>query len=143
MLIASEASLFAAFIGTFFYLRFQPPLAAARRPRSRAWSSPIVLAALLADELPDAGCFARGARAAGSAGRGSSSRSRSRPDGYLVYAGPRLLGPDLQRLTPTGNAYSSIHFVLLGADHAHVFVGILFYVWLLWKLAARPHDLPR
>ena len=25
--------------------------------------------------------------------------------------------------------------MLLGADHAHVFVGLLFNVWLLWKLA--------
>ena len=40
-----------------------------------------------------------------------------------------------QKLTIDKDAYSSIHFVLLGADHAHVFVGILFNVWLRWKLA--------
>jgi heme/copper-type cytochrome/quinol oxidase subunit 3 len=32
------------------------------------------------------------------------------------------------------NAYTSIYFTLLGADHAHVFVGLLFSLWLLAKL---------
>ncbi len=32
------------------------------------------------------------------------------------------------------DAYSSIYFTLLGADHAHVFVGLVLSVWLLWKL---------
>jgi heme/copper-type cytochrome/quinol oxidase subunit 3 len=36
---------------------------------------------------------------------------------------------------PQDNAYSSIYYTLLGADHAHVAVGILLGVWLLWKLA--------
>jgi heme/copper-type cytochrome/quinol oxidase subunit 3 len=40
----------------------------------------------------------------------------------------------LRRSTPQDNAYSSIYYLLLGADHVHVAVGILFVVWLLWKL---------
>jgi heme/copper-type cytochrome/quinol oxidase subunit 3 len=32
------------------------------------------------------------------------------------------------------DAYSSIYFTLLGADHGHVFLGILLDLWLLWKL---------
>jgi len=32
------------------------------------------------------------------------------------------------------DAYSSIYFTLLGADHAHVIVGILLSLWLVWKL---------
>ena len=35
----------------------------------------------------------------------------------------------------TRDAYSSIYYTLLGADHAHVALGILFDVWLLAKLA--------
>jgi heme/copper-type cytochrome/quinol oxidase subunit 3 len=35
----------------------------------------------------------------------------------------------------TRDAYSSIYYVLLGADHGHVFIGIVFNLWLLWKLA--------
>ena len=33
------------------------------------------------------------------------------------------------------NAYSSIYYTLLGADHAHVLLGAIFSVWLLAKLA--------
>ena len=36
---------------------------------------------------------------------------------------------------PQDNAYSSIYYTLLGADHVHVAVGILLVVWLLGKLA--------
>jgi heme/copper-type cytochrome/quinol oxidase subunit 3 len=35
---------------------------------------------------------------------------------------------------PQDNAYSSIYYTLLGADHVHVAVGIVLVVWLLWKL---------
>src|SRR5581483_10254632 len=41
---------------------------------------------------------------------------------------------ELHREQPRDNAYSSIHYVLLGADHAHVAIGLLLVVWLLWKL---------
>jgi heme/copper-type cytochrome/quinol oxidase subunit 3 len=53
---------------------------------------------------------------------------------YLVYA-VHDYSDQLKKLPIGKDAYSSIHFVLLGADHAHVFVGILFNLWLLWKLA--------
>jgi heme/copper-type cytochrome/quinol oxidase subunit 3 len=33
------------------------------------------------------------------------------------------------------DAYSSIYYTLLGADHAHVALGILFNLWLLGALA--------
>jgi heme/copper-type cytochrome/quinol oxidase subunit 3 len=42
---------------------------------------------------------------------------------------------DLKVFTPQQHAYGSLYFTLLGADHAHVAVGILFNLWLLWKLA--------
>jgi heme/copper-type cytochrome/quinol oxidase subunit 3 len=41
----------------------------------------------------------------------------------------------LHRFDITRDAYSSIYYTLLGADHAHVFLGILFNLWLLGKLA--------
>ena len=48
----------------------------------------------------------------------------------------------LQRFHVSRDAYSSIYYTLLGADHAHVAVGVLLGLWLLWKLARRPHGLP-
>jgi heme/copper-type cytochrome/quinol oxidase subunit 3 len=54
---------------------------------------------------------------------------------YLAYE-VRDYAHQLQATTPQDNAYSSIYYTLLGADHAHVFVGILLTLWLLWKVRA-------
>jgi heme/copper-type cytochrome/quinol oxidase subunit 3 len=54
--------------------------------------------------------------------------------GYLAYE-VHDFHDQLQTFDITRDAYSSIYYVLLGADHAHVFVGVLFNFWLLWKLA--------
>jgi heme/copper-type cytochrome/quinol oxidase subunit 3 len=53
--------------------------------------------------------------------------------GYLGWAIHDFLD-QLGRSRPQDNAYSSIYYTLLGADHAHVAVGVLLTVWLLWKL---------
>jgi heme/copper-type cytochrome/quinol oxidase subunit 3 len=53
--------------------------------------------------------------------------------GYLVYEIHDYVH-QLHRSAPQDNAYSSIYYTLLGADHAHVAIGILLVVWLLWKL---------
>jgi len=54
--------------------------------------------------------------------------------GYFAYEVDDY-ADELHRSPITTDAYTSIHYVLLGADHAHVFIGILFNIWLLWKLA--------
>ena len=54
--------------------------------------------------------------------------------GYLAYEVDDY-ADELGRSPLGTDAYTSIHYVLLGADHAHVFVGILLNAWLLWKLA--------
>jgi heme/copper-type cytochrome/quinol oxidase subunit 3 len=53
--------------------------------------------------------------------------------GYLVYEVHDYFD-QLRASTPQDGAYGSIYYTLLGADHAHVAIGILFVVWLLWKL---------
>ena len=42
---------------------------------------------------------------------------------------------DLARVRPQGSSYASIYVTLVGADHAHVFVGLLLDLWLLARLA--------
>jgi heme/copper-type cytochrome/quinol oxidase subunit 3 len=42
---------------------------------------------------------------------------------------------ELHTSTPSHDAYESIYYVLLGADHAHVWIGIFLVTWLLVKLA--------
>ena len=54
--------------------------------------------------------------------------------GYLVYEIHDYV-QQLHASTPQDDAYGSIYYTLLGADHAHVAVGILLVAWLLWKLA--------
>jgi cytochrome c oxidase subunit 3 len=135
MLIASEGVLFAAFVGTFFYLRFNNhPWPMHGDPEPRVIVPLVATAILSATSLLMEGAW-RATR------RGRLGRTRSLitlavviQSAYLVYA-VHDYSDQLKKLPIGKDAYSSIHFVLLGADHAHVFVGILFNLWLLWKLA--------
>ena len=54
--------------------------------------------------------------------------------GYLAYE-IQDFGDQLRAFGIARNAYSSIYYTLLGADHAHVAVGLLLDAWLLAKLA--------
>lgn len=40
---------------------------------------------------------------------------------------------DLKKFSPSATSYASIYFTLVGAHHAHVFVGILLSGWLLLR----------
>ena len=134
MFIATEATLFAVMIASYFYLRFKnlqwPPHGI---PEPKVVLPLAMLALLLATSVP-----VHLASLAGRAGRLVAVRA------FLVLA---LLGQaaylavsiheyvdDLKRFTPQTHAYGSIYYTLLGADHAHVAVGLLFSLWLLAKL---------
>jgi cytochrome c oxidase subunit III len=134
MLVASEATLFGTLIGSYYYLRFGaphwPPLGT---PAPRVVVPLIMVGVLATTSLPMQ-------LAANAARRGRLGTTRALlvlalavQCGYLVWAVHDYLH-QLQNSTPQDNAYSSIYYVLLGADHAHVGVGILLVVWLLWKL---------
>jgi heme/copper-type cytochrome/quinol oxidase subunit 3 len=53
--------------------------------------------------------------------------------GYLAWQ-IVLFAADLGRFSPSGSAYGSIYFTLLGADHAHVAFGLLLNLWVLARL---------
>lgn len=135
MLIASEGVLFAAFIGTFFYLRFNDPRWPPPGDEHPRVILPIVWAVVLAGTSPVMQLSWRAARR-GRLGtvRALVALALAVQTAYLVWEVHDYR--DELHSMPIGNdAYTSIHYVLLGADHAHVFVGLLFDVWLLWKLA--------
>jgi heme/copper-type cytochrome/quinol oxidase subunit 3 len=46
-----------------------------------------------------------------------------------------LFRHDLNDFTPQGSAYGSIYFTLLAAHHAHVLLGILLDLTVMWKLS--------
>jgi cytochrome c oxidase subunit III len=135
MLVASEATLFGTFIGTYYYLRFEsthwPPLGT---PEPRVVVPLIMVGILATTSLPMQ-------LAANAVRRGRLWTTRALlawalvvQCGYLVWAIHDYVD-QLQRSTPQDNAYTSIYYVLLGADHAHVAIGVLLVAWLLWKLA--------
>jgi len=135
MLVASEATLFGTFIGTYYYLRFTNvhwPPPGTPEPRVVV---PLIMVGILATSTIPMWLAARAVKR----GRLWATRlllvwALAVQCGYLVWAIHDFVD-QLQRSTPQDNAYSSIYYVLLGADHAHVAVGVLLVVWLLWKLA--------
>ncbi|HEY2742830.1 MAG TPA: cytochrome c oxidase subunit 3 [Gaiellaceae bacterium] len=135
MLVAAEATLFGTFVGTYYYLRFgsahwPPP----GTPEPRVVVPLIMVGILVSSSIP-MHLAARAVRR----GRLWATRlllvwALAVQCAYLAWAIHDYV-QQLHRSTPQDNAYSSIYYVLLGADHAHVAIGVLLVVWLLGKLA--------
>lgn len=134
--VATETTLFGVLFGTYFYMRFNavtwPPDGIA--PPSTV--VPLVLAGVLAvTSVP--------MQIASSV----AQRGRARlawwavlcalvvQTGYFAMEA-HLFSNDLATFSPQATAYGSIYYTLLGADHAHVFVGLLLNVWLLVRLTS-------
>jgi heme/copper-type cytochrome/quinol oxidase subunit 3 len=135
MLVAAEATLFGCFVGTYFFLRFTTPVwppDGVPRPNVVV---PIVLAAVLASASAPMTLALRAARAARLASaRGLVLLALVVQAGYFAYE-VHDYARQLRAFTPKTDAYGSIYFTMLGADHAHVAVGLLLDAWLLLKLA--------
>jgi heme/copper-type cytochrome/quinol oxidase subunit 3 len=136
ILIASEATLFAAFIAIYFYLRFtSPDWPQDGLPEPKALFPLILVGCLVATSVP-----MQLASVAARAGRVTATRlflvaALVVQSGYLAYE-IHDFRDQLQVFGIGRNAYSSIYYTLLGADHAHVALGILFDLWLLAKLVS-------
>jgi len=134
MLIASETTLLACLIATYWYLRIRAvhwPPAGIPEPRVVV---PMVLAGVLLLTSVPMQLASRAVRE----GRLAATRlfvltALVVQTGYLVYE-IKDFGDQLRAFGIARNAYSSIYYTLLGADHAHVAVGLLLDVWLLAKL---------
>jgi heme/copper-type cytochrome/quinol oxidase subunit 3 len=135
ILIASEATLFATFIGTYYYLRFHTavwPPAGVPKPD---WVNIVVpVAALATTSIPMHLAWLSVKRGRVAPARLHLIWATFIGAGYFAFVFHDFFD-QLQKTEITRNAYTSIYYTLLGADHAHVFVGLLFNVWLLAKLA--------
>jgi heme/copper-type cytochrome/quinol oxidase subunit 3 len=135
ILIASEATLFAALVGTYYYLRFTSPAwPQDRLPKPELLVPLIMLGVLVSTSIP-----MQLASLSARAGRVAATRlfllvALVVQSGYLAYE-VHDFQSQLAKFDITRNAYSSIYYTLLGANHAHVALGILFNLWLLGKLA--------
>jgi cytochrome c oxidase subunit I+III len=134
MLVAAEGTLLAVMVGTYFYLRFKnvawPPPGI---PEPKLTLPLVLLVVLLSTSAP-----MQLAYAAARSGRVARARALLLlallvQIGYFAVA-VHSYANDLDRFTPQDHAYGSIYYTLLGADHAHVFAGLLLSAWLLLKL---------
>lgn len=135
ILVASEATLFGAFIGTYYYLRFKSPAWPPDGLPEPRLVVPAVMAVILAlTSIPmQLAADAARARRLG-ATRALLLVALVVQAGYLAYQ-VHALADELRVFDISRDAYSSIYYTLLGADHAHVALGLLFDLWLLGKLA--------
>jgi heme/copper-type cytochrome/quinol oxidase subunit 3 len=135
MVIASEATLLACFLATFWYLRLRMPhWPPAGLPEPRVVVPMALTGVLLLTSVP----MQLAARAV-KAGRVAATRAFLLvalvvQTGYFAYEVSDY-HDQLHRFGITRNAYSSVYYTLLGADHAHVLIGILLDLWLLARLA--------
>lgn len=134
MFVASESALFAMMIGSYFYLRFKN----LHWPPQGIPEPKVVVPLVLLGVLLTTSAVMQLAVTAGRAGRLGRTRALLLlalvvQAGYFAMQVHEYAG-DLTRFQPADHAYASIYYTLLGADHAHVAVGILFNLWLLAKL---------
>ena len=122
ILIASEATLFGAFFGTYYYLRFH----------NVAWPPPGTPKPKVVVPLILVGTLAARARRLKAAWL-SLFVAFFVQCGYFAFE-LHDLQDQLSKSRPQDNAYSSIYFTLVITHHAHVAVGLALDAWLLWKL---------
>ena len=135
ILIAAESTLFGVFIGTYYYLRFKTPAWPPDGLPEPKWVIPVILVACLAATSIPMQLASRAVRE----GRLAATRlliaiALVVQAGYFAYE-VHDFSNQLHRFDITRDAYSSIYYTLLGADHGHVLLGVLFNLWLLGKLA--------
>jgi heme/copper-type cytochrome/quinol oxidase subunit 3 len=134
LLVATEATLLACVLGTYWYLRFKsvhwPPQGI---PEPKVLWPLGLTAVLVASVVPVVGA----ARAA------TAGRARAAFLALLLASGVQaaylglqieLFREDLSDFTPQEHAYGSVYYVLVGADHAHVAIGLAIDLFLLAKL---------
>lgn len=134
VLVATEATLFGTIIGTYFYLRFRVP----HWPPDGVAKPEVVVPIILTAVLVCTSLFVQLAWSSARAERVSAARwfllaAIVVQTGYLAMQ-IQLYVDDLHRISPTQTAYGSIYFLLLGAHHAHVFVGIALEAFLVVRL---------
>jgi heme/copper-type cytochrome/quinol oxidase subunit 3 len=132
--VATEATLFGTLIGSYYDLRFRTPhWPPAGVPDPKVAVPLILLAVLVSTSVPVqlASLFARAGRPA--ATQLALLVALVMQTGYLAMQ-IHLYVDDLHRFSPQATAYGSIYFTMVGAHHAHVFVGILLEAWLFLRL---------
>jgi len=135
--VTTEATLFGTLVGTYVYLRFHnahwPPQ---QLPKPAVLTPTLLTAALVTTSV--AGHIA--SRAVSNAQRERAWRSLAAVFAVqLVYLVWQLHDyvHTIHVYKPQASAWASVYVTLLGADHAHVFVGVLLSAWFLVRIRSR------
>jgi heme/copper-type cytochrome/quinol oxidase subunit 3 len=132
--VTAEATLFGCLLGSWFYLR----LLSVHWPQGGIEPKDPVVPLMLAAVLASTSLFMQAAASAGLRGRAAAAVAPLLlalvvQAGYFAYAVYDLRA-DLATFSPQDNAYASIYYTLLGADHVHVALGLLLGAWMLVRL---------
>jgi cytochrome c oxidase subunit I+III len=138
LFVATEATLLACVIGTYLYLRFKnvhwPP---AGLPEPKVLVPLILTAVLVATSVPMQLAWRAARDLRVGRARLLLAAALAVQAGYLALQ-VHLYLDDLHRFVPQAHAYASVYYVLLGAGHAHVALGILLNLFLLARLSGGP-----
>jgi heme/copper-type cytochrome/quinol oxidase subunit 3 len=133
--VATEATLFGTLVGSYFYLRFEnvrwPP---AGVPEPKLTLPLVLTAVLVATSIPMEIAVRAAVRGRLPTARAALALALVVQTGYLAMQ-LHLFVHDVHEFPPSGSAYSSIYFTLLGAHDAHVAVGILLVLFVLLRTA--------
>jgi heme/copper-type cytochrome/quinol oxidase subunit 3 len=132
--VAAEATLFGCLLGSWFYLR----LLSVQWPQGGIEPKDPVVPLVLAAVLASTSILVQAASRAGLAGHAWGAVAPLAialvaQAGYFAYAVYDFRA-DLATFAPQDNAYASIYYTLLGADHVHVALGLLLSAWMLLRL---------
>jgi heme/copper-type cytochrome/quinol oxidase subunit 3 len=135
LFVATEAALFGAFIGTYWYLANRAPEWPPNGIAPPKAVLPLVLTGVLVLTMIPIVLAALAARR-GRRGTAWGLVALALPvqAGYLAWQ-ILLYRDDLDRFSPDHSAYGSIYYLMVGADHAHVGLGVLLDLWVLIRLA--------
>jgi cytochrome c oxidase subunit III len=134
LLIATEVTFFACLIATYFYLRFKNgtwPPGGIEKP---SVTLPLVYTGILLASTVPMFLAVRAAKLGRSALAWSYIAVATAIQGTYLGLQIHQFVSDYHSFTPQDNAYGSIYFLLPGAHHAHVVIGLLANAFLLAKL---------
>jgi heme/copper-type cytochrome/quinol oxidase subunit 3 len=132
--VATEVTLFATLIGSYYDLRFRTPQwPPPGVPEPKLVLPLILMGALVATSVPVqlGSMFAQRGRAR--AAQVAFVTAIAVQTAYFALQ-IHLFADDLSRFSPKGSAYGSIYFTLGGTHHLHVLAGILLELWLVLRL---------
>jgi heme/copper-type cytochrome/quinol oxidase subunit 3 len=134
--VATEATLFGTLVGTYFFLRFDsakwPPPGV---PEPKLTLPIVLMGVLVATSIPVQLAVRAASRGRLGAARTALLLAAVVQAGYLAMQ-LHLFVHDSHEFPPSGSAYSSIYFTMLGAHDLHVLVGILLSLFILLRTAS-------